>query len=113
LANYREVKAFSEFGSDLDEATTKLLDSGSRLTELLKQAQFVPLDVDKQIVLMFAASLGALSKVALENVSDFEKDILFMLEGQYFFLTRIANNELTPEDLRGIFGVCANMIHNH
>jgi len=113
LANYREVKAFSEFGSDLDEATTKLLDSGSRLTELLKQAQFVPLDVDKQIVLMFAASLGALSKVALENVSDFEKDILFMLEGQYFFLTRIANNELTPEDLRGIFGVCANMIHNN
>jgi F0F1-type ATP synthase alpha subunit len=112
LANYREVKAFAEFGSDLDEATTKLLDSGSRLTELLKQAQFVPLDVNKQIVLMFAASLGALNKVALEDVSNFEQDVLAMLEGQYFFLSRIANNELTPADLKGIFGVCANMINN-
>jgi F-type H+-transporting ATPase subunit alpha len=112
LANYREVKAFAEFGSDLDEATTKLLDSGSRLTELLKQAQFVPLDVNKQIVLMFAASLGALNKVALEDVSNFEQDVLAMLEDQYFFLSRIANNELTPSDLKGIFGVCANMINN-
>jgi proton translocating ATP synthase F1 alpha subunit len=112
LANYREVKAFAEFGSDLDEATTKLLDSGSRLTELLKQAQFIPLDVNKQIVLMFAASLGALNKVALEDVSNFERDVLAMLEDQYFFLSRIANNELTPSDLKGIFGVCANMINN-
>jgi len=112
LANYREVKAFAEFGSDLDEATQNQLDSGSRLTELLKQAQFVPLEVEKQIVLMFAASSGVLNKVELSEIRNFESEILEMLDGQYFFLTRISNNELSPEDLSGIFGVCANMINN-
>lgn len=113
LANYREVKAFAEFGSDLDEATQKQLDSGSRLTELLKQPQFVPLEVEKQVVIMFAASLGALNKVALNNIEKFESDLLFMLEGQYFFLTRLANNELTVQDLRGVFGLSCNLISNN
>jgi proton translocating ATP synthase F1 alpha subunit len=111
LANYREVKAFAEFGSDLDEATQKQLDSGARLMELLKQDQFVPLEVEKQVVIMFAASQGALSKVALENVREFEAELLEILNGQYFFLTRIAQNELSVEDLDGIFGVCVNLIN--
>ena len=111
LANYREVKAFAEFGSDLDEATQKQLDSGARLMELLKQDQFVPLEVEKQIVIMFAASQGALAKVALENVREFEAELLEVLNGQYFFLTRIAQNELSVEDLDGIFGVCVNLIN--
>lgn len=110
LANYREVKAFAEFGSDLDEATQKQLDSGSRLTELLKQAQFVPLEVEKQIVLMFSASSGALNKVALENIRHFESDLLSILDGQHFFLSRITNNDLSDFDLRGLFGVCCNII---
>jgi proton translocating ATP synthase F1 alpha subunit len=111
LANYREVKAFAEFGSDLDEATQKQLDSGARLMELLKQDQFVPLEVEKQVVIMFAASQGALAKVALENVREFEAELLEILNGQYFFLTRIAQNELSVEDLDGIFGVCVNLIN--
>merc|ERR1712054_21097 len=111
LANYREVKAFAEFGSDLDEATQKQLDSGARLMELLKQDQFVPLEVEKQVVIMFAASQGALAKVALENVREFEAELLEVLNGQYFFLTRIAQNELSVEDLDGIFGVCVNLIN--
>ena len=110
LANYREVKSFAEFGSDLDEATQKQLDSGARLTELLKQDQFVPLEVEKQIFLMFSASQGALAKIGLDQVKAFETIILDVLEGQQFFLSRISNNELKPENLNGIFGVCVNLI---
>merc|ERR1712084_184646 len=108
LANYREVKSFAEFGSDLDEATQKQLDSGARLTELLKQDQFVPLAVEKQIVLMFSAAQGALSKIALDQVRDYESMLLDVLDGQQFFLSRISNNELKP-DLNGVFGVCVNL----
>ena len=110
LANYREVKSFAEFGSDLDEATQKQLDSGARLTELLKQDQFVPLEVEKQIFLMFSASQGALAKIALDQVKAFETIVLDVLDGQQFFLSRVRNNELKPENLRGIFGVCVNLI---
>ena len=110
LANYREVKSFAEFGSDLDEATQKQLDSGARLTELLKQDQFVPLEVEKQIVLMFSASQGALAKIGLDQVKAFESLILDVLEGQQFFLSRLTNNELNADNLKGIFGVCVNLI---
>jgi proton translocating ATP synthase F1 alpha subunit len=79
LANYREVKSFAEFGSDLDEATQKQLDSGARLVELLKQDQFVPLEVEKQIILMFSASQGALAKIGLDQVKAFESMILDVL----------------------------------
>ena len=110
LANYREVKSFAEFGSDLDEATQKQLDSGARLTELLKQDQFVPLEVEKQIFLMFSASQGALAKIGLDQVKAFETMVLDVLDGQQFFLSRVRNNELKPDNLRGIFGVCVNLI---
>jgi proton translocating ATP synthase F1 alpha subunit len=113
LANYREVKSFAEFGSDLDEATQKQLDSGARLVELLKQDQFVPLEVEKQIILMFSASQGALAKIGLDQVKAFESMILDVLEGQQFFLSRLRNNELKPDNLKGIFGVCANLINNN
>jgi proton translocating ATP synthase F1 alpha subunit len=110
LANYREVKSFAEFGSDLDEATQKQLDSGARLTELLKQDQFVPLEVEKQIILMFSASQGALAKIGLDQVKAFESMILDVLDGQQFFLSRIRDNELNADNLKGIFGVCVNLI---
>jgi len=109
LANYREVKSFAAFGSDLDEATQKQLDSGASLTELLKQDQFVPLEVEKQIILMFSASQGALAKVTLDQIKDFESMLLNVLDGQYFFLSRLTNNEIKAEDLNGLFGVCANL----
>jgi proton translocating ATP synthase F1 alpha subunit len=111
LANYREVKSFAEFGSDLDEATQKQLDSGARLTELLKQDQFVPLEVEKQIFLMFSASQGALAKISLDQVKSFEDMILEVLEGQQFFLSKLTNNDLNADNLKGIFGVCVNLIN--
>jgi len=111
LANYREVKSFAAFGSDLDEATQKQLDRGARLTELLKQDQFVPLEVEKQIVLMFSASLGALTKVGLDQIKSFESMILDLLDGQQFFLSRLINNELNSNNLKGLFGVCVNLVN--
>jgi len=112
LANYREVKSFSAFGSDLDEATQKQLDNGASLTELLKQDQFVPLEVEKQIVIMFSASLGVLAKVSVEEIKAFEVMLLEVLDGQQFFLSRLGKNEISSDDLRGIFGVCVNLISN-
>jgi F-type H+-transporting ATPase subunit alpha len=111
LANYREVKAFAAFGSDLDEATQKQLDMGARLTELLKQDQFVPLEVEKQIFLMFSAAQGSLAKIALDQVRDFEIMVLSVLEGQQFFLSNLSNNNLNSDDLKGIFGVCVYLIN--
>jgi F-type H+-transporting ATPase subunit alpha len=111
LANYREVKSFAAFGSDLDEATQKQLDNGARLTELLKQDQFVPLEVEKQIFLMFSASQGALSSLDLDQVKSFEDMILEVLEGQQFFFSKLHNNELSADNLKGIFGVCVNLIN--
>jgi len=111
LANYREVKSFSAFGSDLDEATQKQLDNGEKLTELLKQDQFVPLEVEKQIFLMFSASQGAMAKLIIDQIRDYETMILDVLDGQQFFLSRIRNNELKPDNLKGIFGVCVNLIN--
>jgi F-type H+-transporting ATPase subunit alpha len=110
LANYREVKSFAEFGSDLDEATQKQLDNGARLTELLKQDQFVPLEVEKQIFLMFSATQGSLAKLELNLVKDFESYVLDLLDGQQFFLSQISNNQLKPENLKGIFGVSVYLI---
>ena len=58
LAQYREVEAFAQFGSDLDEATTNLLNRGKRLTELLKQAQYNPLSIEYQVIAIYAGVSG-------------------------------------------------------
>ena len=73
LAQYRELAAFSQFGSDLDAATAKQLARGQRLTEILKQHQYAPLTVDKQIVTIFAATGGYLDDLPVDAVRPFEK----------------------------------------
>ncbi len=72
LAQYRELAAFAQFGSDLDEATQRQLSKGARLTELLKQAQYSPIAVEKQVLVIFAANAGFLDEVAVEDVLKFE-----------------------------------------
>merc|ERR1712100_399658 len=72
LAQYREVAAFAQFGSDLDAATQHLLNRGSKLTELLKQAQFSPLTVEQQTCILFAGVKGYLDKVATKEILRFE-----------------------------------------
>jgi len=76
LAQYREVAAFAQFGSDLDAATQYLLNRGSRLTEVLKQGQFKPMPIEKQVVLIFAAVKGYLDKIKISDIASFEHDYL-------------------------------------
>jgi len=76
LAQYREMAAFSQFGSDLDAATQRLLARGSRLTELLKQPQFSPVPVEEQVVAIFAGTRGYLDTIAVADVGRFEASLL-------------------------------------
>jgi len=76
LAQYREMAAFAQFGSDLDAATQRLLNRGARLTELLKQPQFSPLKVEEQVVVIYAGVNGYLDKLAVSDVRRFEQELL-------------------------------------
>jgi F-type H+-transporting ATPase subunit alpha len=76
LAQYREMAAFAQFGSDLDASTQKLLNRGSKLTELLKQNQYSPLTVAEQVISVFTGVRGYLDDVELNQIKSFEKDIL-------------------------------------
>jgi proton translocating ATP synthase F1 alpha subunit len=76
LAQYREVAAFAQFGSDLDAATQYLLNRGSRLTEVLKQDQFVPMPIEKQVVVIYAATKGFLDKINIPEIGAFEIGLL-------------------------------------
>jgi F-type H+-transporting ATPase subunit alpha len=76
LAQYREMAAFSQFASDLDAATQKLLARGSRLTELLKQGQFQPMPIEEQVVSIFAGVRGFLDTIAVADVNRFEAAFL-------------------------------------
>ncbi len=75
LAQYRELAAFAQFGSDLDKATQQQLSRGQRLVELLKQDQFSPLSFSKQILIIFAGTSGVLDDMPVDQVRDFEKDL--------------------------------------
>ena len=80
LAQYRELEAFAKFGSDLDKATLSQLTRGERMVEILKQNQYVPMDVEKQIAIIFAASKGYLDDLNVEEVSDFEAGLFEYLD---------------------------------
>jgi len=83
LAQYREMAAFSQFGSDLDAATQRLLARGSRLTEMLKQPQFSPVPVEEQVVSIFAGTRGYLDTIPVSEVSRFEASMLRELGGTH------------------------------
>jgi F-type H+/Na+-transporting ATPase subunit alpha len=83
LAQYREMAAFSQFASDLDAATQRLLARGARLTELLKQPQFSPVPVEEQVVVIFAGTRGYLDRVDIANVTRFEQLMLVELRGRH------------------------------
>jgi proton translocating ATP synthase F1 alpha subunit len=80
LAQYREVAAFAQFGSDLDAATQYLLNRGARLTEMLKQQQFSPMDIEKQVVIVYAATKGYLDKMNVSDISKFEQSLLKQID---------------------------------
>src|SRR5215831_18366715 len=76
LAQYREMAAFAQFGSDLDATTQRLLARGSRLTELLKQPQFSPLKVEEQVVVIYAGTRGFLDPLPVTAIQRFEQEFL-------------------------------------
>jgi F-type H+-transporting ATPase subunit alpha len=76
LAQYREMAAFSQFASDLDPSTQRLLARGARLTELLKQPQFAPMPVEEQVVSIFAGTRGYLDKIEVADIGRFEQSLL-------------------------------------
>ena len=76
LAQYREMAAFAQFGSDLDAATQRLLERGARLTELLKQAQYSPLPVEEQIIVIYAGVKGFLDEIEVKSLGAFEEELL-------------------------------------
>ena len=80
LAQYREVAAFAQFGSDLDAATQYLLNRGARLTEMLKQPQFQPMPIENQVVIVYAATKGYLDKIPVDKISDFEQVVLHKID---------------------------------
>jgi F-type H+-transporting ATPase subunit alpha len=80
LAQYRELAAFAQFGSDLDKATQQQLNRGSRLTELLKQPQYSPIPVEQQVIILWTGTNGFVDDVPLEEVKKFEQGLLAFLE---------------------------------
>jgi len=79
-AQYRELEAFSKFGSDLDEATKAVLDKGSKNVEILKQGQYSPFTVDKQVAIIYCGTNALLSDVPLNKIKEFERDYIQALE---------------------------------
>jgi len=83
LAQYRELAAFAQFGSDLDQATQRQLNRGRRLTEILKQPQYQPLSVEKQVAIIFAATNGHLDGVAVERLRTYEEGLYRFLDARH------------------------------
>jgi F-type H+-transporting ATPase subunit alpha len=83
LAQYREMAAFAQFGSDLDATTQRLLARGARLTELLKQPQFSPLKMEEQVAVIYAGVNGYLDKIEVARVRAFESGLLALLRTKH------------------------------
>nr|AIZ68135.1 ATP synthase subunit alpha [Ornithogalum saundersiae] len=96
LAQYREVAAFAQFGSDLDAATQALLNRGARLTEVLKQPQYSPLPIEKQIVVIYAAVNGFCDRMPLDKISQYERAILSSIDPE-LLKSFLENGGLTNE----------------
>ncbi|MCC2646126.1 MAG: atpA [Rickettsiaceae bacterium] len=112
LAQYREMEAFAQFGSELDPTTQKLLERGARLTELLKQAQFSPVQVEEQVVTMFAGVNGYLDQIQKNQVKEFEVKMLDALRFQHSDILNniIAEKKITEENEKKLREFLANFV---
>ena len=101
LAQYREMAAFAQFGSDLDVSTQKLLNRGSKLTELLKQNQYSPLTVAEQVVSIFTGVSGYLDDIDLNKIKKFESDLLEKVRNDHTeILENINTSGKLEEDIK-------------
>jgi F-type H+-transporting ATPase subunit alpha len=101
LAQYRELAAFAQFGSDLDKATQAQLNRGRRLVEVLKQPQYQPLPVEKQVAIIYAATKGYLDQIDVEQVRRYEEDLYRFLETRHPQILRdVAEKKILDDQLR-------------
>jgi F-type H+-transporting ATPase subunit alpha len=101
LAQYRELAAFAQFGSDLDKQTQSQLNRGRRLVEILKQPQYQPVPVEKQVAIIYAATKGFLDNVDIEQVRRYEEDLYRFLETRHAdVLTGIAEKKILDDELK-------------
>ena len=98
LAQYREMAAFAQFGSDLDASTQKLLNRGSKLTELLKQNQYSPMTIAEQVVSIFTGVNGYLDDLELNLIKDFEKDLFELIKSSHGDIIEAINSSGNLED---------------
>lgn len=102
LAQFRELEAFAQFGSELDKATQAQLNRGVRLVELLKQPQYQPMSAEKQILTLYAGTRGYLDKYPVNAVHSFETQLFEFVESKYAdVLTEIAEQQKITDDLDG------------
>ena len=103
LAQYRELAAFAQFGSDLDKQTQSQLNRGRRLVEILKQPQYQPVPVENQVVLVYAATKGFLDSVAINDVRRYEVDLYRFLETRHpGVLTGIAEKKTIDDEIKAL-----------
>src|SRR4026207_80468 len=101
LAQFRELQAFAQFGSDLDKATQAQLARGQRLTEILKQPQYQPMDVEKQVLVIWAATNGFTDDIALEDIKRFETGLLKFVENSHpGLLADIAEKKSLTDEIK-------------
>ena len=99
LAQYRELEAFAKFGSDLDKNTLSQLTRGERMVEILKQNQYVPMDTEKQVAIIFSAGKGLLDDIDADKVREFESSVLEHLENNHndLFISIKESGEITSD----------------
>jgi len=102
LAQYREMQAFAQFGSDLDKATQAMLARGERMVELLKQPQYAPMPVERQIAVIYAGANGYVDGIPVEALGKFEKELLAFLDSKHAdVLKDIKEKKVIDEDIEG------------
>lgn len=100
LAQYRELEAFAKFGSDLDKATLQQLRRGERLVEVLKQKQYVPMDIERQVVVIYAATKGFLDEIPVSYLAKYETEFLSEVENMHKdILSDISSKKDLSEDI--------------
>ncbi|RLD82183.1 MAG: F0F1 ATP synthase subunit alpha [Bacteroidetes bacterium] len=109
-AQYRELEAFSKFGSDLDTATMAVLEKGKRNVEILKQDQYSPMEVGKQIAIIYCGSKGLLRKVPVARIQDFQTEFLHFMDEKYSKTLRDLEKGILNDDVTKIIEVAAKNI---
>lgn len=109
-AQYRELEAFSKFGSDLDAATMAVLDKGSKNVEILKQGQYSPLTVEKQVAIIYCGTKGLLGDVPVEKVKEFEKEFLDFMELKHKDALETIKSGVINSDIEEILAAVAKEV---